>query len=73
MKVATDENGNITISKEQYLEYLERDYTLRWLEEFGVDNWEGFDFISEMPDFQDFDGTLEEYSVAWQKAIDGVW
>ena len=64
------ENGGlVTITRKVYAELVEESAILRALEAFGVDNWEGFDFIFGHPDIGDYD-TVEEYRNAWETFID---
>lgn len=37
----------VTISKKEYEELLDRDFWLSCLERAGVDNWEGYDYAAE--------------------------
>lgn len=47
MKIFTDNEGNVTMSKEDYLKLCDRLDKLDCLEAAGVDNWEWYDDAME--------------------------
>ena len=50
-------SNTVTISEEEYTKLLLRDTKLRALENFGVDNWEGY--------YESFDNDEYRPEVAW--------
>ena len=44
----TDNEETVTISLKEYEQLLDDSEWLRALEDAGVDNWEGFEFVKEI-------------------------